>query len=324
MRNVLTQIDQVLAQKSLRFSERNGVLAFLIHGLFKDQKEISLNHVNPQQAITIEMFKEFIEYYLKLGYKFISQMDILNGLDQNKKYVMITFDDGYFNNQLAVPILNQYKVPAVFFISTKYILQDKCFWWDVIYRERIKRGFSLTLINKEIQNQKIKKHDEIEKYIIENFGKKAFTPISDIDRPFKPNELQKFSNEKYVYLGNHTTNHAILTNYSFKEIKNEIIEAEEYLLSLTGVKTNFISYPNGNFSKLIIQATKACDIQLGVTVDQEKNYLPFTLGQNQVYTLKRFILDGYRTIPEQCACYRSDVQFKAKIKNIYKTLKKLK
>ena len=51
-------------------------------------------------------------YYLAHSYTFISTVDVLNGLDPQKKYVLITFDDGYYKNHLALPILRRYGMPV--------------------------------------------------------------------------------------------------------------------------------------------------------------------------------------------------------------------
>jgi peptidoglycan/xylan/chitin deacetylase (PgdA/CDA1 family) len=45
--------------------------------------------------------------------------------------VCITFDDGYGDNFInAKPLLEKYKCPAAFFISTQYIGARQLYWWD--------------------------------------------------------------------------------------------------------------------------------------------------------------------------------------------------
>ena len=122
------------------FRERGGLLAFLFHSLFRDEREIALNQVDPLQRTTVGQFREFVEYYLNHGYRFIGPGDPLDGLEPGGKYALITFDDGYYNNSLALPVLQGYRIPAVFFISTEHVREGKCFWWDVLYRERLARG----------------------------------------------------------------------------------------------------------------------------------------------------------------------------------------
>jgi peptidoglycan/xylan/chitin deacetylase (PgdA/CDA1 family) len=47
--------------------------------------------------------------------------------------VAISFDDGYENNfSLALPILEKYKIPATFFITTGHFAHGNLFWWDIL------------------------------------------------------------------------------------------------------------------------------------------------------------------------------------------------
>ena len=64
--------------------------------------------------MTVEKFRQFIDYYVKHDYIFVSLNDIQNGLDPGKNHILITFDDGYYNNNLALPILKEYNIPALF------------------------------------------------------------------------------------------------------------------------------------------------------------------------------------------------------------------
>lgn len=48
-----------------------------------------------------------------------------------KNAVVITFDDGYFDNaEFAVPLLEKYEIPATFYISSSMIDSNCEFWWD--------------------------------------------------------------------------------------------------------------------------------------------------------------------------------------------------
>ncbi len=47
--------------------------------------------------------------------------------------VMITFDDGYRScHDVALPILREVGVPAVFFIATSFVTERKLYWWERI------------------------------------------------------------------------------------------------------------------------------------------------------------------------------------------------
>lgn len=310
-RNVESAIratDRLLSRAHLGlFGERNSLIPFLFHGLFRDEREIELNHVHPQQAITVAQFRQFVEYFLSNGYQFVSPADVLGGLDAQNKYVMTTFDDGYFSNLMALPVLREFKVPATFCVCTNHIRDNKCFWWDVLYRERTRKGVSDATVELEIATLKHRKNSEIEKYLTDLFGRDCLKPLSDVDRPMTPAELRDFGQQQYVYLGNHTADHAILTNYSADEIRDQIVDAQRGIREMAGVETNVIAYPNGLYNAEVVKISKEAGLNLGITVDLKKNYLPLDISGTEMLRLGRFVLDGHVDIASQCACCRSDM-----------------
>ena len=140
VQRIIRKADAATANAYLSlFRERNAVMGFLFHSLFADDREASGNLIHPLQRTTVEQFRRFVEYYRAQEYRFITPADLLAGLAPDGKYVLITFDDGYFNNTRALPILEELKVPATFFITTENVLRQKCFWWDVHWRKSAAR-----------------------------------------------------------------------------------------------------------------------------------------------------------------------------------------
>lgn len=316
-KSIIAPFEWAFFQGYLRFFQENkSLIVFVFHKLFRDRKEIDLNVVHTLEGITIQHFRQFVEYYINHNYIFVSPDNILNGLDIDKKYVLITFDDGYFNNQYTLPILNEYKIPAVFCISSSYIKHNKCFWWDVLYREKIRSGASAKHISHEVAKMQSKTINEIEKYLIDIYGKKAFEPVSDIDRPFTPSELKDFAREKYVFLGNHTAEHAILTNCSLYEIRSQILGAQNTICNLTGITPMVIAYPHGKYSSEIIRISKKVGLKLGLTVESKKNYLPINFHGANPMCLGRFSLRGNNKLTEQCELARSDLRLCNIIRNL--------
>jgi peptidoglycan/xylan/chitin deacetylase (PgdA/CDA1 family) len=315
-------IDNLVAQIYLSwFEEKKSLLTFLFHGLFNDRNEINQNIVDPQQSITTDIFRQFIEYFLEHSYMFITPEDIINGLKPHYNYILITFDDGYYNNHLALSILKEYQVPSTFFISSNHIVENKCFWWDVVYRERRKRNATIKQINREYKSLKHRKNDEIEEYINTAFGMKALCPIADIDRPFTPAELNSFSKEPLVTLGNHTSNHAILTNYSYNGIKSEIENSQSTIYDITGITPNIISYPNGNYSTEVLKISKEIGFKLGIRVHPTKNILPINLQGTDSLLLNRYTLLGNRDVRNQCYNFRNDFQLNPVLISLFRHIK---
>ena len=163
--------DAAIARVYLSFCrERDALISFLFHSLFRDEREMALNLVDPLERTTVASFRQLIEYYLRNGYRFIGPADLLGGLGAGGKYALLTFDDGYYNNTLALPVLEELGVPAVFFISTDHVRENKCFWWDVLYRERAARGVPARRIYREAVSLKSLRTEEIEARLVDWFG----------------------------------------------------------------------------------------------------------------------------------------------------------
>lgn len=318
----IIKADNLLAQMYLSFfEEKKSLITILIHGLYLNKNELNHNLIDPQQSITVDIFHEFIEYFLEHNYTFVKPTDIINGLDLNKNHLLITFDDGYYNNHHALPILKEYNVPATFFISTNHVKENKCYWWDVVYRERKKRNATIKQLSNEYNFLMQKKNDEIEEYIKSTFGRKSLNPIGDIDRPFTPSELTLFSKEQLITLGNHTSNHAVLTNYSYDEIKFEIENCQLTIFELTDITPEIISYPNGNYSAEVLKISKEIGFKLGIIVHPSKNILPINLQGTDSLLLNRYTLWGNSNLRNQCINFRNDFHLQSALISLYNTFK---
>jgi peptidoglycan/xylan/chitin deacetylase (PgdA/CDA1 family) len=289
--------------------EESTLLCFLFHGLFENQEEYRSGLLDPQQGITVEMFRAFVRHFHEQAYVFVSPQQILEGLRPGGRYMLLTFDDGYFNNIRALPPMEEFDAPAVFFISSDHVGEGKAFWWDATFREGRKRGKTEAEIRRMVAGYKRMKTEEVESDLKMEFGKDALCPVGDLDRPFTPDELRKFAKHPLVSIGNHTKNHAILTNYSQAEVREQIQGGQEALQKMTGVIPQVISYPNGNGSPEIEQAARETGLQLGVVVRGGTNRLPLDIGAPQAMSLKRFILWGDRGIDAQCRASRANISF---------------
>ncbi len=306
IRTMLLALDRLIAHSSLATRNEEGVLlSFLFHGLFKEPDEPHSGLVDPQQGITVEMFRRFIGYFQEQSYTFVSPADISQGLRPSGKYVLVTFDDGYYNNIRALPVLAAFRVPAVLFVSTDHVIQGKAFWWDVVERETQKRGTPREQVRHLFESLKRLRTAEAEAQLREQFGAGALTPVSDLDRPFTPAELRDFAKHPLISLGNHTRDHAILTNYSAAEVRAQIQGAQDDIRAMTGKPPEIIAYPNGDESPAIVDAAKSIGIHFGLGVHPGRNRLPLRPGSRDAMTLKRFTLTDDCAIEPQCRMSRS-------------------
>ncbi len=288
MRGLVEKLGYLINPMFLNLSsENNQLLAFYFHGLFETMRHKSMNHIDPQQNMTVAQFDEFVEYFLDNNYAFICPEDLHSKISKDQRYVILTFDDGYFNNMLAIDILKKYKIPAVFFITIRNIIENRSFWWDVIYKFRIRQGHSIEKVRKEQNMLKLLNYKKIDEYLINNFGADSIKPWSDIDRPFTETEVRSLVGNPYVSFGNHTFNHTILNDISRDEIKKEFDESNRYLVDFTGKFPASLAFPNGYYSNDTLKVAEEVGFKYAFTAEPRKNTLPVNNGE--LIRLNRFM-----------------------------------
>lgn len=292
--------------------DKPALLTFLFHSIFRNEEEISLNRIDPQQRITLDLYRDFLEYFLEAGYQFISPDDLSSGLEPSGRYVLSTFDDGYYNNHRVLPLLEEYRTPALFFITTHNVLANQCFWWDVLYRELSLKGAGRREISAVQKDYKKLSPAQIVNRLKNEFGQKAMNPTSDIDRPFTPDELASFAGEKYVYIGNHTSHHPLLDHCSAAVQREQMLACQRDLRHLLKMEPAVVSYPNGNYNRQTLRVARELGFAYGVTVDKRKNYLP--LRDDDRLALGRYVLWGTNPVTMQGDIFRSDLTLSSRKK----------
>lgn len=287
IKKIISNIDKYFLNKRYRInSNKNGIIFLLFHSIFLNEKEMEYNYINNQYGFTLEEYKYIFEEFLNAGYTFVSHKDFINkDLSNDKKYIYLHFDDGYFNNSYILPILKEYKIHSHFFIVTDNIINNEKFWWDIIYYEANKNNNinylkeTNYLINLNI--------NEIKKYIRNKFGENSFTPKSNIDRPFTPLELKEFSSNNLVTIGNHTLDHTNLNILNYKDVSKKIIDADKKIELLTGSSEKIFSFPNSNRKEIHTEILKKNSFQYAIS-DKFKNYKLDRITSKNIFRLGRF------------------------------------
>ncbi|MCG8430412.1 MAG: polysaccharide deacetylase family protein [Candidatus Omnitrophica bacterium] len=321
VKRILLSIDDLGNRFALhRACECPALIILLFHGLIKNRKELRSGSIDPalQYAATVTQLRQVAAYFCKHGYRFVSPQDILDGLPAGGRFAMLNFDDGYYNNTLALGVLEEFSVPAVFFVTTDNVLRGKCFWWDVQYRRRRSQGRSLGQIYAEQRMLMSRSERERETYLVEVFGAGAFEPEGDIDRPFTPSELCEFAAHPKVHIGNHAHRHVSLSGYPVREQRFYIQRCQQALDEMIGYKPVIIAYPSGRFSQQTVVVARQQGLRLGVSLTPGRNYLPLAPDDPRIFSLSRFVLNGNHPILPQLRQMRSDCSVYTAIKRIFR------
>jgi peptidoglycan/xylan/chitin deacetylase (PgdA/CDA1 family) len=270
--------------------EAPGLIVFALHALCASRSQLHDPALAAGQSVCVDDLRALIGTVRDSGYEFVAPEQVAAGLAPGGQYAMLTFDDGYFNNALALPVLDEFHVPATFFIASTNVLEGKAFWWDAVSRGFAAAGAGHRATQAELARLKQLPPHEIEDAVRSRFGAGALRPVADGDRPFTPAELAGFARHARVRIGNHTADHAILTRCSPGEMRSQIERCQEALRAITGATPVAIAYPNGNHSPQVVEAARAAGLSVGFTVHPSRNRL--APGPSAAMRLGRFYFHG--------------------------------
>ena len=308
-------VDHTASRVQVRMGERRGALVTLFfHNVFLDEREIALDLAYPQQRTTVEDLRRTIEYYRSAGYRFVSQDDVLRGLDPAGRFVLLTFDDGYFNNQRALPLLEKFDVPALFFAPSEMVLTGKSYWWDVLWRTRRKQGVSKEALMAETWNRVGGRADEIEAAVMKETDEEL-RAAGDVDRLFTAEELAKFAAHPLVSVGNHGCSHECLAAYSRVEALGIVGRAQKQLAEITGRVPAAIAYPYGLITDESVAVAREAGLKLGFITEARKFYAGQAADAEALMRVGRFSIWSERPIEPQCELTRADLMWHARYRS---------
>lgn len=264
-------------------------------------------------GVTPEIFSEHVRLMLKTG-DIISQQDLLSDSntafrDENL-YWLITFDDGLKEQyEYALPVLNEFKLPALFFVNTQPLVEQNVLLVHMIHLLRAHVG-SENLMDflyaesgvvrhavEENRRANIKysnfyKYDSFVdaelKYLL-NYMLDASLVADLMQKAFAiymPKNEKEYSQDLYMserqvqvlsekgMLGCHTHTHRLLGNLDTQQLKQEIEISSRILNKITETNIFSISYPYGGekaYNDAIINLCRQNKFHLGFTVGRQIN-----------------------------------------------------
>lgn len=266
-------------------SQKNNVLVLCYH-------RVGLNEPDPYLVnVSLECFREQMSV-LREQYEILHLSDELKS---KEKAVVVTFDDGCYDNYLnAFPILKENKIPATFFIPTDNLGTCKELWDQellrlIYYRTRdtsiLVNGQNYAINDIDIENiiqslhdylikLKPQIRDSILQYIEDKL--KPNVKIRNNMRLISKNELIDMSKNQLVEIGVHTCSHTALANLSYEEQLQEISKSKQILEEITGKNVNTIAYPFGrkniHYNDDTLKIVDECGFTRGLTTNNKQLY----------------------------------------------------
>ncbi len=253
-------------QKIFSLNSKRKHLNLCFHGvLTQPNKMLNKRHM------PINEFEKIIQYISKNFEVYFSKDQKEK---QNKKLSLsLSFDDGYFNNyQLALPILEKYKVPATFFVLSEPLKNSEFICWsdqlDLLLLDFPASEFKFN--NLFFKNEKGKgfineKGINIANYI-KKLGDEKYPLLNKLCAEYEhfelnkiknkeaisllsPDELKKFSDSRFVDIGSHTCIHHNLADVEYEIAKRELSESKMEIENVIQKEIIEIAYPDGSYNE---------------------------------------------------------------------------
>lgn len=253
----------------LKFLKKDSFSIFLFHGVVP-HNNFQVRNYN-KKHISQDFFLSFIKNISEVGCP-VTMNEIIFA-NKNKQKLppfsfAITFDDGFENNyNIAAPILDNFKVPATFYVATNFINNNVMSWIDQIELvvENIKHNFikmpwgKYEIINN--RNSKVKflesvrfnvknnpKIDpfEIVNIIYDQLNLELIQTHNDLlTKMMSWDQVDRLNNNELFTIGGHSHSHAILSFLKKQEMEREIKLSLKFLWEKGKIKTKHYSYPEG-------------------------------------------------------------------------------
>lgn len=208
--------------------------------IFSKNYITSLFFHNPSQ----QLFKRCIQWLKKNGYFFISVDQLIQYVQNKQEFpkgaVWLSIDDGWKDNiHNIIPVINEYKIPITFFITTDPVENQGIFWWT--FFEKCKDQLPNYFKGSLLDFKRIKEKDR--KKIIQDLKKNCKKRI--LREAMEIEEVKSLTQNPLVTIGSHTVHHTITINCTDDELEFEIKKSKEKLQKWTNKKVKCFSYPNG-------------------------------------------------------------------------------
>jgi len=248
------------------------LLSVFWHSVERD--DFSPDRLHPTESL----FKKHLKFLLA-NYTPISILDFLQlrehkrSISYTKRPVLLGFDDGFKNiMRLALPILEEFRVPAVFFVIGN-ILRNPCFVpWHIEVRHVIRRTTKKTLIYRgatlnltELENVvRLKgrfaasflacRSDVDRQALLQNFADSlgVARPVADdLDEDLRfvnKADLANLPSSSLLTVASHAMTHRDLATLPYKEQVEELELSDLLLREYCASYYPVVAYPNGSFN----------------------------------------------------------------------------
>jgi peptidoglycan/xylan/chitin deacetylase (PgdA/CDA1 family) len=231
--------------------------------------------------------------FLAANFNILSASDLIaiveDGHRLPRRSAIVTFDDGFLNNlMVAAPILRNYRVPAIFNLSTDYIGGNQVLWPDEVFLRVLGwkgKVFPLPdgrtgMFEGTDPNERSRIATQLEEKckLLENDTRATYLEMLRAGSSLPDNaheaeayrfltwdDVRELSRQGFE-IGSHTASHPILSRVGNEQLENELATSKARIEKEIGKKCRVIAYPNGllrDAGRIVWDAAAAVGYKIG-------------------------------------------------------------
>lgn len=267
-------------------ASRAGLVLSMNRVLPREERSLCFD---PGLAVSEATFVSLLAL-LRKDYQVVSLEDLLanpRGCGGRAK-VAITFDDGWEDNyRIAFPHLLMYEMPATIFACTGLLGTH-----EMLPEERFARLWTHCAAHSALETlisdlrhwgmgrrkthparpQKRYWFHELKRMplvgrllLLDHFEQRYQIPPAATRRFLGWDEVRVMMRTGLISMGSHTSQHATLPAESDRDIRRELESSRASLFSNTGIASEVVSYPNGMFSRRVLELVRAAGFHAAFT-----------------------------------------------------------
>ena len=275
--------DLLPEQLAGRLSD-DSLAIFLFHGVIDRQRHRVRNYTG--KHLEVDLFARVIQRLHKTG-RALTMDEVLyyfsRGREVPPRSFAVTFDDGFENNlSVAAPVLADYGVPFMIYVTTRFIQENGMSWIDRIEyaveespEQKIKVPWAdeprvldgsasrisfLQGVRQYVKNSPDCRADDFADELCALLGRPDIKSSDDpLDLKLTWDQIRAARDTDLIGIGGHSHTHAILSYLDPEELAGELDLSLELLRTRGGVTADHYSYPEGLahcYSQKVITALK--------------------------------------------------------------------
>jgi len=259
-------------------------------------------------GLTASAFERHIRV-LRRHFEFVDPRDVNRSRRRTDRLrIALTFDDGFRNNATVVaPILRQYDLPALFFVSSRHATPGRYLWFSYLRAlEQFYPDDHLVFRNVRLDLSAAERSRSIERL---SRMLLAMTPhpaamyaaiddelprlesfvdgrqIDDCYAGMTSDQIVELAADPRFSIGGHTVDHPLLTRCAPSEARRQVHDNAIWIESLTGRRCDAFAYPGGDYNDAIVRVCQSAGIRHGYAVARHRGRSsPLELDRIGIYS----------------------------------------